>query len=105
MSLQSAKQRIIKDIRENDALIQVTGYVKNLIENDSFILDDNSGNISVDIKNVDFPHNENDLINVFGELDTKMDGEKIMIAKIIQDMNKLNFGYYLKLYELKKKYG
>jgi uncharacterized protein YdeI (BOF family) len=105
MSLQSAKQRIIKDIRENDALIQVTGYVKNLIENDSFILDDNSGKISVDIKNVDFPYNENDLINVFGELDTKMDGEKIMIAKIIQDMNKLNFGYYLKLYELKKKYG
>ena len=67
--------------------------------------DFNHSKISVEIKNVDFPQKENDLINVFGELDTKVDGEKIMIAKIIQDMNRLNFEYYLKLYELKKKYG
>ena len=32
----------------------------------------------------------------------RSDGEKIIDADIVQDMNNLNFEYYCKLYELKK---
>lgn len=104
MSSQSAKQRTIKDIKNNDVRIQVTGYIKILIEKEHLILDDKTGQINVDIKNLDFRNKKNDLINVIGELVIRMDGEKTIVAEIIQDMNKLNFEYYLKLYELKKEY-
>lgn len=104
MSSQSAKQRTIKDIKNNDVRIQVTGYIKDLIEKEHLILDDKTGQINVDIKNLDFRNKKNDLINVIGELVISMDGGKIIVAEIIQDMNKLNFEYYLKLYELKKEY-
>lgn len=105
MSFKPAIQRTIEDIRENDVRIQVTGYVKNLIEDESFILDDESGQISVNIQYVKFSFSEDDLVNVIGELDTDMEGERMLVAQIVQDMNKLNFKYYLKLYELKKQYG
>lgn len=104
MSSQSAKQRTIKDIKNNDVRIQVTGYIKDLIEKEHLILDDKTGQINVDIKNLDFRNKKNDLINVIGELVISMDGGKTIVAEIIQDMNKLNFEYYLKLYELKKEY-
>lgn len=104
MSSQSAKQRTIKDIKNNDVRIQVTGYIKILIEKEHLILDDKTGQINVDIKNLDFRNKKNDLINVIGELVIRMDGGKTIVAEIIQDMNKLNFEYYLKLYELKKEY-
>ncbi|MFX0080849.1 MAG: hypothetical protein ACFE94_03760 [Candidatus Hodarchaeota archaeon] len=104
MSIQSAKQRTIKDIKKDDVRIQVTGYVKNIVEKEHIVLNDGSGQISVDIKNVDFGYKKEDLVNVIGELVIKMDGGKTIVAEIIQDMNKLNFEYYLKLYELKKEY-
>jgi len=104
MSSQSAKQRTIKDIKNNDVRIQVTGFIKILIEKEHLILDDKTGQINVDIKNLDFRNKKNDLINVIGELVIRMDGGKTIVAEIIQDMNKLNFEYYLKLYELKKEY-
>jgi len=105
MSSQSAKQRTIKDIKNDDVRIQVTGYIKDIIEKEQIILDDKTGQINIDIKNLDFRNKENDLINVIGELVISMDGDKKIMAEIIQDMNKLNFEYYLKLYELKKEYG
>ncbi|MFX1531606.1 MAG: hypothetical protein ACFFBC_10880 [Promethearchaeota archaeon] len=105
MSLQSAKQRTIKDIRNHDVRIQVTGYIKDLVEQDNLILEDRTGQIKVDIKSIDLKNNENDLVNVIGELIISMDGGKTIAAEIIQDMNNLNFEYYLKLYDLKKKYG
>ena len=105
MSKQSAKQRTIKDIRNDDVRIQVTGYIKDPSEPGEITLNDNTGKITVNIKNIDFKHNENDLINVIGELVISMEGGKTIIAEIIQDMNNLNFEYYQKLYELKKKYG
>jgi uncharacterized protein YdeI (BOF family) len=104
MSIKSTKQRTIKDIKNDDVRIQVTGYVKNIVEKDHFILSDGTGQIIVDIKNTDFGYKQEDLINVIGELVIKMDGGKTIVAEIIQDMNKLNFEYYLKLYELKKEY-
>ena len=104
MSIQSAKQRTINDIKNDDVRIQITGYIKDLVEKEHFILDDSTGQINVDIKNLDFKNKDNDLINVIGELVISMDGGKTIVAEIIQDMNKLNFKYYLKLYELKKEY-
>ncbi|UCD00894.1 MAG: hypothetical protein JSV23_08400 [Promethearchaeota archaeon] len=103
MSLPSAKQRIIKDIAIDDDRIQVTGYIKSKINDNHIVLDDKTGEISVNIIGIDdFNFKENDLINVIGDLELQSSGEKLINADIIQDMNKLNFEYYRKLYELKK---
>ncbi len=96
-----AKQRIIRDIENEDLRIQITGYIESLVENDHFVLDDKTGEIKVNIKEYNFNFKNNDLVNVIGDLDIKMGGEKMIQADIIQDMNKLNFKYYQKLYELK----
>jgi uncharacterized protein YdeI (BOF family) len=103
MSSQFARQSTVKDVNDMDQRIQITGYVKNIVEDEYFILDDNTGEISVSIKSVDFEFQENDLINVIGEI-VKEGDNRTLTAEIIQDMNKLNFEYYLKLYELRKKY-
>ena len=97
-----AKQRIIRDVKNEDERIQITGYVKDLVENDHIILEDKTGNIKVNIKNIDFIFKEKNLVKIIGNLMIKTDGEKIIDADIVQDMNKLNFDYYYKLYELKK---
>ena len=101
MESKHAKQRIIEDIKNSDERIQVTGYIKN-IEVDYFILNDKSDEIKVNIENFDFKSKEKDLINVIGDLTISVEGEKIINSGIIQDMNKLNFKYYQKLYQLKK---
>lgn len=103
MSVQSAKQRIIKDISIDDERIQVTGYIKSGINNNQIIIDDKTGEINVNLVSLnDFSFKENDLINVIGDLEFHSSGEKILNAEIIQDMKKLNFEYYQKLYQLKK---
>ncbi len=103
MSIQYAKQRIIKDITNNDERIQVTAYIKRIIDNEQILLDDKTGEINVKITNIDnFNSKENDLINVIGDLELKSNGEKMINADIIQDMNKLNFDYYQKIYQIKK---
>ncbi|MFX1419830.1 MAG: hypothetical protein ACFE9N_13005 [Promethearchaeota archaeon] len=103
MSFQSAKQRIIKDITIDDERIQVTGYIKSKISDNQFILDDKTGEIKVNLASIDkFDYKENDLINVIGDLEFKSSGEKVINADIIQDMNRLNFEYYQKLYQMKK---
>ena len=89
-------------MRNEDERIQITGYVKSLVENDHIILEDKTGHIKVSIKNVDFNFKEKNLVNIIGNLMIKTDGEKIIDADIVQDMNNLNFDYYTKLYELKK---
>ncbi len=105
MPLQSAKQRMIKNLKNEDERVQITGYVRELVEEEQFVLDDDTGKIGVDIKNIDFKFKENDLINVIGNLVKEDDEIKMFKAEIIQDKNQLNFEYYKKLYELKKKYG
>ncbi len=102
MLKQHAKPRIIKDIKDDDLRIQITGYVKEIVDNENIILDDKTGEIEVDVKNVDFRFDRNDLINIFGEIEISMAGEKSLIADIIQDKKNLNFEYYQKLYEIKK---
>ncbi|MFX1575166.1 MAG: hypothetical protein ACFFB0_20715 [Promethearchaeota archaeon] len=103
MSNRFAKQRIIKDIENNDERIQVTGYIKDKSNIEYILLDDKTGTIKVKITEIEeFTYDVNDLINVIGDLELKSDGDKVIIAQFIQDMNKLNFEYYQKLYEIKK---
>ncbi|TFG08350.1 MAG: hypothetical protein EU539_02645 [Promethearchaeota archaeon] len=103
MEKEFARQRIVKDIENDDTKIQITGYVRDIDEN-SFILDDESGEIKVNlkIKEDEKKFKNGDLVNVIGNIVLKSSGEKTLDAQIIQDMNKLNFKYYKKLYELKK---
>ncbi|MFX1456709.1 MAG: hypothetical protein ACFFDB_15155 [Promethearchaeota archaeon] len=105
MAIQSAKQRTVKDIKVEDERVQITGYVRGPVDERQFTLNDETGEIKIDISNIDLKFKENDLINVIGEL--VKDGTEINMirAEIVQDKNKLNFEYYKKLYELKKKYG
>ena len=102
VSSQFAIQRTIEDVKSDDNRVQITGYVQEISQNDHFIMDDKTGKIKVNIENIEFNYKSNDLINVFGDLMIQVDGEKQIIADIIQDMNKLNFSYYVKLYHLKK---
>jgi uncharacterized protein YdeI (BOF family) len=103
MELSPAYQRIIKDIKNDDSRIQVTGYIKEISNTkDYFILDDKTGTIKVLLGELKFSHKKDDLINVIGSLNISMEGEKELEADIIQDMNRLNFEYYQKLYRLKK---
>ncbi len=102
MSREHATQRIIQDIKSSDSRVQIIGFIKDIVDNDHIILKDKSTNISVDIKKVDFTFQKEDLINVIGELNISMEGEKEIEAEIIQDKKNLNFDYYLKLYEIKK---
>ena len=104
MSSQSATQRTVEDIKNNDVRIQITGYVKEISENNEFVLDDTTGKISVITSNIKFSNDQNDLINVIGEVEINKDDMKSIQAEIIQDMTNLNFDYYLKLYRLKKEY-
>ncbi|MFX1497255.1 MAG: hypothetical protein ACFFBH_06995 [Promethearchaeota archaeon] len=99
---QYAKQRMIKDIADEDLRIQVTGYFKEKIDENLIILDDDTGEIKVNINDIDFKFKQEDLINVIGELSIKVSGEKEIEAEIIQDRNGLNFEYYKKIYEIKK---
>ena len=102
MESEYSEQRIIKDIENNDTSIQITGYVNKVLEKDLIIIDDKSGTIKVNTKEVEYKLKVKDLINVIGNLEISMSGEKIIQARIIQDMSNLNFGYYKKLYEMKK---
>ena len=101
MENQFAKQRIIKDVKIDDLKIQITGYVKDLSNNDNFILDDKTGEIKITFKEAEFNIHNDDLVNVIGTLSIDMEGLKTIEAEIIQDMTNLNFNYYQKLYELK----
>ena len=102
MMREPAIQRMIVDVKSSDNRVQITGYIKEIVENDYIILNDKTGDIKVDIKVVEFPFKKNDLINTIGELNITTGGEKEVGAEIIQDKNKLNFEYYHKLYEIKK---
>ncbi|HEY0087911.1 MAG TPA: hypothetical protein VGB37_03650 [Candidatus Lokiarchaeia archaeon] len=105
MELQSAKQRTIKDVKNDDFRIQIIGYVKKVLDNNYFLLTDKTGEIKVNLKDLDFKFKENDLINVIGDLNINTKGEMEFTADIVQDMNNLNFKYYIKLYDLKKEIG
>jgi uncharacterized protein YdeI (BOF family) len=103
MSDQYAKQRTIKDITNNDERIQVTGYVKNRENDDSIVITDKTGDLRIKLIEPDnFNFDTDDLINIIGDLEFQSSGEKVLNAEIIQDMNKLNFEYYQKIYQIKK---
>ena len=78
---------MLRDINNEDVRIQATGFVKEIVDKEHVILDDKTGQIEVNLKDVDFNFKENDLINVFGEIEISMAGEKSFTAEIIQDKN------------------
>ena len=102
MESQFARQRTIKDIKNDDIKVQITGYIHNLVENDKFTLDDKTGEIEVNIIDINLDFEEEDLVNVIGEVIIATSGEKSIQAQFVQDMRTLNFSYYQKLYEIKK---
>ena len=102
MMREPAIQRMINDVKNTDNRVQIMGYVKDIVENDHIILNDEAGDIKVDIKKVEFSYKKNDLINIIGELSISSGGEKEISAEIIQDKKNLNFEYYQKLYDIKK---
>lgn len=100
----SAKRIMIKDLGkiEFGSLVQITGFIKDRIEEEKFILDDHTGVITISINNLKFPFKTGDLVNVFTKIKPTMDGEKIFEAIFFQDMSNLNFEHFQKLYEMKK---
>ncbi len=102
MENQYAKQRTVKDIKNDDSKVQITGNVKKVVDKDTILLNDTTGDIKVNIKDIKNKPKEKSLVNVIGNLEVNTKGEKALNAEIIQDMNNLNFKYYLRLYDLKK---
>lgn len=102
MMREPAIQRMIVDVKSTDIRVQITGYVKEIVGDEYILLNDKTGDIRVNIKEVEFSYKKDDLVNVFGELNITREGEKEVGAEIIQDKKKLNFEYYQKLYEIKK---
>ncbi|TFF97446.1 MAG: hypothetical protein EU541_08215 [Promethearchaeota archaeon] len=104
MENQFAKQKVIQDITNEDVRVQVNGYIKNIQDDNAFILDDKSGELKVDLESLETPfeYEKGDLVKVIGDLRITTSGEKILNGEIILDISGLNFKYYQKLYQLKK---
>lgn len=104
MESEFATLRIIQDIKSDDVRIQVKGYVKNVQDEGNFTLDDESGELTVDVGALEagFKYKEGDLVNVIGDLRITTSGEKVLDAEIVQDMTDLNFDDYIKIYRRKK---
>ncbi|MHA1192680.1 MAG: hypothetical protein ACTSP9_10340 [Promethearchaeota archaeon] len=100
----SAKHVMIKDLKKMEigSQVQITGFVKGNIEEEKIILDDRTGEITINIKKLKFPFKTDDLVNVFAMVKPTMEGEKKLEAIFFQDMSNLNFDHFQKLYDLKK---
>lgn len=104
MEMKPAIQRMIKDIKEDDKKVQITGYIDDMENETSFLLQDGTGKLRVHAENMNLSYSTGDLINVTGELDHGDNNELVLSAVIIQNMEGLNFEYYKQLYEIKKQY-
>ncbi|TFG02708.1 MAG: hypothetical protein EU542_04355 [Promethearchaeota archaeon] len=104
MEIKPAIQRMIKDIKEDDQKVQITGYIDEMDDETSFLLQDGTGKIKVQAENINLSYSPGDLINVSGDLGYGEDKERVLTAVIIQNMEGLNFEYYKQLYEIKKQY-
>lgn len=104
METKPAIQRMIKDIREDDKNVQITGYIDEIEDQSSFLIQDGTGKLDVHAEKIDLSYSKGDLVNVIGELSYGEDNKRILNAFIIQNMKGLNFEYYKQLYEIKKQY-
>jgi uncharacterized protein YdeI (BOF family) len=104
METKPAIQRMIKDIREDDKNVQITGYIDEIEDQSSFLIQDGTGKLDVHVEKIDLSYSKGDLVNVIGELSYGEDNKRILNADIIQNMKGLNFEYYKQLYEIKKQY-
>lgn len=100
----SAKRLMIKDLEKMEigSQVQILGFVKGNIKEENIILDDRTGEITINIKKLKFPFKTGDLINVFVNVKPTMEGGKKLEAIFFQDMSNLNFEHYQKLYDMKK---
>ena len=100
----SAKRVMIKDLNNEDIgnSVQIVGYVKEILDQSSFLLTDKTGELMVEYERDTLPYKKNDLINVYGLVQPTMEGELKLKSQFIQNMNDLNFRNYTKIYELKK---
>ncbi|MHA1106165.1 MAG: hypothetical protein ACTSPN_10680 [Promethearchaeota archaeon] len=94
---------MIKDLKnmEIGSQVQIIGFVKGNIE-ENIILDDRTGEITINIKKLKFPFKTDDLVNVFAIVKPTMEGEKKLEAIFFQDMSNLNFDHFQKLHDMKK---
>ncbi|TFG16783.1 MAG: hypothetical protein EU531_05355 [Promethearchaeota archaeon] len=104
MGMKPAIQRMIKDIKKDDTKVQITGYIDEMEDKSSFLLQDSTGKIRVHAEKMSLSYSTGDLINILGELDYGEEKERVLTAVIIQNMEGLNFEYYKQLYEIKKQY-
>ena len=104
MEMKPAIQRMIKDIKEDDQKVQITGYIDDMENESSFLLQDGTGKLKIIAKNMNISYSTGNLINVTGELGYGDNKERVLNAVIIQNMEGLNFEYYTQLYEIKKQY-
>ena len=95
---------MIKDLSNEDIgnSVQVVGYIKEIIDQTSFLLTDKTGELMVENENENFPYKKDDLINVYAIIEPTMEGELKLKSQFIQNMSGLNFENYTKIYELKK---
>ena len=63
MNNQYAKQRTIRDIKNDDLKIQITGYIDEINNDNTILLDDGTGQITADLKEIEFNLKKKDLIN------------------------------------------
>ena len=100
----SAKRIMIKDLNNEDIgnNVQVVGYVKEILDQSSFLLTDKTGELMVEYESDTLAYKKNDLISVYALVQPTMEGELKLKCQFIQNMNDLNFENYTKIYELKK---
>lgn len=100
----SAKRKMIKDLSNEDIgnSVQVVGFIKEIVDESTLLLSDQSGELIVEIEDEELPYEVKDLVCVYAGVEPTMEGELKLKSLFIQDMKGLNFENYKELYELKK---
>ncbi|MCF2139703.1 MAG: hypothetical protein K9W44_06585 [Candidatus Lokiarchaeota archaeon] len=94
------EKKLVKDLQPTDGLVQLTGYARNINANNDFYIDDTTGKIQTQNIPDDAPKiTEGNLYRVFGKYEVDGTGTPVIAAQIIQDMQELDFNFYLKTME------
>lgn len=93
---QPFKEKFIKDLSETDFKVAVSGVIVSKNEN-TFLLDDSTGQITVSIINQGIPSYE--YLRVFGKIMPYENGLELQ-AEIIQDLSKIDKEMHKKVKEV-----
>lgn len=95
-------KKIIQELQPNEAEVQILGYARDKNANDEFYLDDTTGRIHIREIPEEAPLiQEGKLYRVFGTYALDGSGSPYIATQILQDMEDIDFEYYMK--SLKKK--